>query len=172
MHSTTSNGLVPNTAASPTSIGDNATDEDSPDTAADFAAQRDAAVAAITTAMQAVIEFLYAYAVVVYHEGLALVEQGVDLVKDIQRKWRERGPVRPALRGLVRRKTGLVGLGVGLIVLVLVLCYWKVSSARDRTRSLSAEEWQVPFSANDVYHNDDAPNRVFDRRMNREPTYR
>lgn len=149
---TTSSGLVPNTTVSPTSSGDNAADEDNTDAAADFAAQRDAAVAAITAATQAVLEFLYAYAVVVYHEGLALVEQGFDLVKDIRRKWRERSPVRPALRRLVRRRTGLVGLGVGLIVLVLVLSYWKVSSARDRAESLSAQEWQVPFSAKGVSH--------------------
>lgn len=150
MPSTTSHdssGLVPNTAASPTSSAapDNGADEDSTDATADFAAQRDAAVTAITTATQAVLEFLYAYAVVVYHEGLALVEQGYDLVKNVRRKWCERGPVHPALRRFVRRKPGLVGVGVGLIVLVLVLSYWKVSSARDRAGRLSAQEWQVPF---------------------------
>ena len=97
-------------------------------------------------AAEAVLDVLFAYAIVVYCEGLALVERGWNLAKEPWRRWNERGPVRPRLKCLGRGCYVPVVLGLVLtVVVVLMSTYLALPSSQDEAGNLSAQEWQVRF---------------------------
>ena len=109
--------------------------------------------AAGTTIMgpaEAVLDVLHAYAVVVYCEGLALVEGEWNLAKKPWLRWNERDPVRPRPEGLVRGNYIPVVLGL-LQTIVMLISFYLVPpsllrSSQDEARNLSAQERQVRFA--------------------------
>eukprot|EP00904_Undaria_pinnatifida_P005251 jgi/Undpi1/1856/HiC_scaffold_12.g05243.m1 len=105
---------------------------------------------AALAATEVVYEFLYAYAIVVYHEAMALVERLYALVGATRRAWRARGPLPPNVRRAVKHKLFPVVLALVLSLLVILPAYCLMPRGQPR---LSAREWQARYEELSSKHN-------------------
>lgn len=98
---------------------------------------------------EVIYEFFYAYAIVVYHETMALVEKAYTVAGSARRAWDERDPqagpwglaLPPSVKRAVKHKLFPLVFVLVLSVLVILPAYFLVP--RGGPPRLSARQWQV-----------------------------
>lgn len=96
--------------------------------------------------LELVYDFLYAYAITVYHEALALREKGYALAKTGRRRWDQTCPA--AVKRVKEHRFFPVSMVMILSLLLIVPAYWMMPGGaryggRGGHKRLSAREWQV-----------------------------
>ena len=103
--------------------------------------------AAFLAATEMIHEFFYAYAIVVYHEAMALVEKAYALAGSARRAWDAQdrrapwGPLPASVKRVVKHRLFPPVLALVLSLLVILPAYYLVP--RGGPPRLSAREWQV-----------------------------
>ncbi|CAN0357880.1 unnamed protein product, partial [Laminaria digitata] len=106
------------------------------------------------TVSEVIYEFFYAYAIVVYHEAMALVEKAYALAGSARRAWDARhtrgapggglwGPLMPSVKRAVKHKLFPLVLALVLSLLVILPAYYLVP--RGGPPRLSARQWQARY---------------------------